>query len=472
MSARWTAALLVVALALGAWVYFGEIGGESRKKEAETAAQRVFTLDPNSVTAIEVTTADGKSAHLARSGGDWKLDSPVAYPADPDAVERLLRALSKVQSTATIAPAPAELGQFGLGAGRRSLKLWTGPGDPKEVFVGGPTPVGGGKYFQLASDPGKIYTVSATDLSGVTPTLVELRDKRLLRVSSSSVDELTVRADGALVAHAKKGDSGWQVLEPEKVPGDEEQIRRALEDLGLARATGFADAPDAEQNGAFAKPELELVAHAPSGDEHVAIAKADGKTWLRREGDPVLLEINASVPTGIPTHPFDYRLKRVLTLASDQVQALELAFPRTGQTHRFELKDGDWKSAEPGVELKPLKVEDLLTAVESLEATGIEPAGVDRKKLGLDPAQATVRALDAKGTELGLLSLGDASPKEGLSAISSQNSDVWRVSNDLGAQVPLSQDAYLNLFVKKPEVPPPPVTVPAPAAAPPAPAKP
>ncbi|HXZ85385.1 MAG TPA: DUF4340 domain-containing protein, partial [Myxococcota bacterium] len=156
-----------------------------------------------------------------------------------------------------------------------------------------------------------------------------------------------------------------------------------------------------------------------------------------------------------PTHPFDYRLKRVLTLASDQVHTLELAFPRTGQTHRFELADGDWKASDPNTTLKPLKVEDLLTAVESLEATGIEPAGVDRKKLGLDPPLATVRALDAKGTELGLLSLGDASPKEGLPAISSQNSDVWRVSNDLGAQVPLSQEAFLNLFVKKPETPPP-----------------
>jgi len=466
LSARWTAALLGVALALGAWVYFGEIGGEARKKDAETAAQRVFTLDPNSVTAIEVTTADGKSAHLAKSGTEWKLDAPVSYPADPDAVERLLRALSKVQSTASM-PAPGDLGQFGLGDGRRSLKLWSGPGDPKEVFVGGPTPVGVGKYFQLASDPAKIYTVSAADLSGVTPTLVELRDKRLLRASSSNVDELTVHADGALVAHLKKGDTGWQMLEPEKVPGDEEKIRRALEDLALARASGFADAPDPAQESAFAKPELELVAHAPAGDEHVAIAKADGKTWLRREGDPVLLEINAQVPTGIPTHPFDYRLKRVLMLQSDQVHALELAFPRTGQTHRFELADSDWKSAEPGVQLKPLKVEDLLTSVESLEATGIESAGVDRKGLGLEPPQVTVRALDAKGTELGLLSLGDASAKDGLPAISSQNSDVWRVSNDLGAQVPLSQEAYVNLFVKKPDVPAPPETAP-PASAPPA----
>jgi len=78
-----------------------------------------------------------------------------------------------------------------------------------------------------------------------------------------------------------------------------------------------------------------------------------------------------------------------------------------------------------------------------------------------------VRALDAKGTELGLLSLGDASAKDGLPAISSQNSDVWRVSNDLGAQVPLSQEAYVNLFVKKPDVPAPPETAP-PASAPPA----
>lgn len=450
MNVRWTAALVVGAAALGAWVWFGELGGESRKKAAEAEAQRVFGEDPNGVTKLEVSLADGTLARLVRAGTSWQLELPVVYPADPESVERLLHSLQKVQATATISPAPAELAQFGLGESRRTVRLFAGDAPPKEVFLGAPTPIGGGRYLALPTDPNKLYVVDSAEVSGALPTLVDLRDKRLLRLPTDAADELTVRADGALVAHAKKTEAGWQLVEPEAAPADAEKLRRVLEDVGFARATGFADTETEAQKASFQKPELQLDVHSPAGEERVAFAKADGKTWLSRAGDAVLLEVNPAVSTGVPTKTFDYRQKRVLTLASDQVHALELSFPRTGETHRFELdaSGSEWKSTEAGVELKPLKVEDLVLAVASLDATGLEPAGADRKKLGLDPPMATVRALDAKGAELGVLSLGDASPREGLPALSSQNSEVWRVSNDLGGQVPLSPEAYRNLFVK------------------------
>lgn len=460
MNVRWTLALLALAAALGAWVYFGEIRGAERKKEAETAAQRIFSVEPEKVSALEFTLGDGKTARVVRAGkSDWKLESPVAYPADGETIERALHALAKVQSTWTISPAPADLAPFGLGAGRHSVRVFTGEGEPKEIFLGGPTPVGSGKYVALASDPTRVFTVLAGDLYGLAPTLVELRDKRLLRIAAGGADELTVRAHGELAAHLKRSDSGWQLVEPESAPGDAEKIRRTLEDLSLARATDFADTPEKAQTDAFAKPAVELVIHTPDAQEHLALAQADGKTWLRREGDPVLLAVNPGVLGQIPTRAFDYRAKRVFTLQTDKVHALELAYPRTGQTHRFELSGSDWKATEKGVELRPLKVEDLLYAVASLDATGIESHGTDRKSLGLDPAVVTVRAFDDKGAEIGELSLGDASVDKGIPAASSQSGELWRVSNDLGKEVPLSPEAFTNQIVKKPgepAAPPPP----------------
>lgn len=451
MNARWTLALLAFAAALGAWIYFGEIRGAERKHEAEAAAQRIFSVEAAKVSALEFALGDGKTARVTRAGtGDWKLESPVAYPADAETVERALHALAKVQSTSSISPAPTDLAPFGLGDARRGVRIFTGEGEPSQIFVGGPTPVGGGKYVALASDPARIFTVGAGDLYGLTPTLVELRDKRLLRIAAGGADELTVRAHGEVAAHLKRSDSGWQLVEPETAPGDAEKIRRTLDDLALARATDFADSPDKGETEAFAKPAIELVVHTPDAEERLALAQTGGKTWLRREGDPVLLAVNPGVLGQIPTRPFDYRAKRVFTLESDKVHALELAYPRTGETHRFEIAGSDWKASEAGVELQPLKVEDLLYAVASLDATGIESPGADRKALGLDPPVVTVRALDDKGTELGVLSFGDASADRGIPASSSQNSEVWRVSNDVGKEVPLSREAFANQLVKKP----------------------
>ncbi|HTO54657.1 MAG TPA: DUF4340 domain-containing protein [Myxococcota bacterium] len=454
MNARWTLALVVIAAALGAWVYFGEIQGDVRKKDAEAAQKRVFALEDDAVTALEFGAPSGLVAHVARDGtSEWKIDAPVTYPAEKDAVERALHVLSKVQSLATISPAPADLTPFGLGAQAHSVKVWSGAGDPKQVFVGGPAPVGGARYFALASDPSKIYTVAAGDLFGLTPSLTELRDKRVLRVPSSAADELFVRSQGELVTHAKRADSGWTVLEPSAAPADTEKIRRTLEELSLARATEFADTPDAAAKDAVAKPELELRLHTPEREEVLAFGRAGDKTWLARAGDPVLLAVSPAVVTAIPARPFDYRAKRVLTLGSDKVHALELTYPRIGTTHRFELGDSDWKSTEPGLELRPLKVEDMLMAVASLDATSIEPQNADKKALGLDPPVVLLRALDDKAQEVGVLSLGDASADKGIPATSSQNGEVWRVSNQLGNELPLSPEAFNNTFVKKPGEP-------------------
>lgn len=451
MSTRWTLGLLALAAALGAWVYFGEIRGEARKQEAESAAKKIFGVDSASVTALELTLADGKIARVSRDGtSDWKVESPVAYPADRDAVERALKALAKLDSTAVISPAPADLAPFGLGSAGKKVRVFSGAGEPQELVVGGPTPVGSGKYLSLASDPSRVFAVDTGALYGLTPTLVELRDKRVLRVTSGNVDELTVRLHGAEVAHAKRGAAGWELLAPQPAPGDAAKIRRTLDELALARATDFADSPSKAQSDTLAKPELELVIRTPDKEERLAFAHVDDKVWLERAGDPVLLAVNPGVVTQIPSQPFDYREKHVFTLVADQVHGFEVTYPRTGESHRFDLKGSDWKPAEAGLEVRPLKVEDALFAIASLDATGIEPPGADRKALGLDAAAVTLRAFDEKGAELGALSLGNASADKGLPAASSQNGEVWRVPNELGKEIPLTPEAFKIDWVKKP----------------------
>ena len=463
MNQRWTFALLAVAAALTAWVWFGEIKGDERKQAADAATKQFFAIAPKDVTALELSLGGGATAKLARSGeAGWRLESPVAYPADPETVERALANLEKLSYTVMISPPPADLEQFGLGADVHRVRVFTGGAEPKEVLVGGTAPVSGGRYLALAGEPSRIYVVDSAGASGLTPTLLQLRDKRLLRAASGAVSDLTVRKNGAVVARATKTDAGWQLVEPEAAPGDAEKIERTLEELALARASDFGNAEAKPEDYGLARPELELALVTPAGTEQLALASAGGKTWVRREGDPVLLQVNPAVLSGVPTTFFDYRAKRVLTLDTAAVHALELAFPRSGQSHRFERSGDDWKPVEPGLELRPLKIEDLVFAISSLEASGLEPASADRKALGLEPPAVTVRALDAKGAELGLLSLGDPSAPAGVAALSSQHPEVWRVPNELGREVPLSAEAFQNAFVKAPEPAPAAPSAPAP----------
>jgi len=454
MRLRGTVVLAAVALALGVYVWLVEIRGAESKQEAESAARTILAIAPASVTSLSLDTSDAGAAVLVRAGeNDWKLEAPVAYPADADAVDRVLRALEKLESTATIAEKPADLAPFGLASdgsakSRKTVELRAGETPPQTLFLGGNTPVGGDRYVELASDPTRLYTVSAGSLSDLTPTLLELRDKRLLRMPASAADELTVRAGGELVVRATKADSGWMLVEPESAPADPEKIRRVLDDLALGRASAFEDAPKPLEKYGLAKPEIELTMRAKDAEERLALARADGRTWLSRAGDPVILEVNERALANVPRAFFDYRAKRVLTLDVAQVRTLELAFPREGKTQRLKRDGETWTSEEAGVELQSQKVEDLVYALSAVDATGLEAVSLERAQIGLDPALAIVRAFDEKGALLGEVRFGDPHPERGLPALSSQSPLVWRVTNDIGRDVPLSPEAFTNLLAK------------------------
>lgn len=459
MNARATIALLVVALALGAYVWLVEIRGGEQKAEAEAAARVIFALEPASASGLELVTSDGANAVLVREDAGvredgaaakptWKLTAPIAYPADADAVERALSALEKLASTATIDARPADLEPFGLGGERKRVAVKAGEGEPRTLYLGGDTPVGGGRYVELASDPNRLFVVSAGSLGGLAPSLVELRDKRLLRLAPDAVDELTVRAGGALVVHAKRTEAGWALVEPESAPADAERVRRVLDDLALGRASGFEDQPKAAKEYGLDSPQVEIIARAGDVEEQLELGTADSKTWLERAGDPVLLEVNERALTSIPRAYFDYRAKRVLTLDVEQIRAIELAYPRSNETQRLK-RDGEvWKAEEAGVELQADKVDELAYALEAVDATGLEEASLDRAQIGLEPALAIARFFDEKGALLGELSFGDPHPDKGLPALSSQSPLVWRVTNDIGREVPLSPEAFKNLLVK------------------------
>jgi len=461
VSLRGTLALGVAALALGAYVWFVEIRGGEKRAEAEAATRVIFALDPASATALELVTSDGVNAVLVRAdaGSDkatWNLRAPVAYPADGDAVERALRALEKLASTATIDAHPEDLEPFGLGAARKRVAVQAGDGEPRTLYLGGNTPVGGGRYVELASDPKRLFVVSGGSLGGLTPSLVELRDKRLLRLAPDAVDELTVRAGGALVAHARRTEAGWALVEPENAPADAERIRRLLDDLALGRASAFEDEAKPPKHYGLESPEVEISARAGDAEERLELGTADSKTWLERAGDPVILEVSERVLTSVPREFFDYRAKRALSLDVEQVRALELSFPRGGGSHRLKREGEAWISEEAGLELQAQKVEELVYALEAVDATGLEEASLDRAQIGLEPALAIVRAFDEKGALLGEIRFGDPHPDRGLPALSSQSPLVWRVANDIGREVPLSPEAFTNLLVKSAPPPPPP----------------
>ena len=464
MNIRATLALVLTAAGLGLFVYLVELPGEQQRQVAESAAKRLLTLEADQITALEVPLEGGGRAKLVRSGDagaeEWRLEAPLEFAADADFVSHLVSSLSRLESEAVIEDPPQDLAPFGLGEGRRPVRVWTGEGEPTVLYLGGPAPLGFALYVALEGRGEKLFTVAQRDAGALEPRLRDLRDRRLVSFQAVEVKRLRVSEFGSLVAlvervepepeqEEKNGD--WQMVEPDHARADGERIRRLLRDLILAQATDFIDEPGPLEEYGLDSPELELVIETEQRTQRLRIGRVQDQGYVRINDGSFIYQISDRILLNVPRNPFAYRYKRVLQLDISAVRRIELDFPRDSAAQSFVREDSKWVLEDAEAQVKSLSVEDVLYALEDLQATGVVEGSPDRAALGLDPPRVRVSVFDASGVELGWLELGDPELNAGMGARSSANDHIWRVDNDVGVDIPLSLEAYRTNFLEEAE---------------------
>ncbi|MFQ5697965.1 MAG: DUF4340 domain-containing protein [Myxococcota bacterium] len=459
MNLRATGLLALAAAALGFWVWYAETG-QTPEERREAEEKIVVQVPRDSVTRLVLPTSDAAPATLVRvNEGEWKLETPLEFPADEGSVEGILTALEKLEAEATIADPPEDLSPFGLGAEARSVKIERESGEPIELRLGGRSPIGADRYVERVGEEGKLFVVAQWKLDGLSPKLQTLRDKRILALGAGAVKRLRVERPGVAPVVAERienqGEGAtWRLLEPLEGAADSRKLTRLVQDLDYGRVVRFIDSPKDLAPYGLASPALLVELTGAKASERLTFGRAGGKVYLQPPGEKRVVEIPARLLDAFPKPVFGYRFKQVLKLDRQAVQRIELEFPRSEQTHAFVRRDGSWKPDEEGLEVESLKVDDLLAAVEDLEAKGIEETSFEPGALGLETPSVRLGFRGASGEELAHLELGDVQLPEGLAARSSQSKTVWRVDPKLARDVPLSAEAFQNRWVSAPAAAP------------------
>jgi hypothetical protein len=452
---RATLALALVALALGAYVYLFE-RGTSREEEAERARKVVLQLDRDAISQLELPTEGGETAKLARDPevpGSWRLERPIPFPADEGTVERLLSALEKLEADGIIEERTEDPEPFGLGSGALRLRIVREEGEPIELEIGGETPVGSSRYLARADVPDRLYTLPQWKVDSLVPSIRDLRDKRITRLESEDVTALRVWRDGALVVAAERVEneaegSTWEIGEPFAARADGERIRRLVQDFVFGRVSGFVDDPGPLGDYGLAPPEIVLELSAGDARERIELGRAEEKVYARVFEPALVVEVPKRLFGEVPEELFGYRYKQVLSVSDEDVERMELQFPRDDAAFGFIREEGRWTPEDPETRVDSLKLSDLVWAIRDLEAIGVVEASFDPARLGLDPPRVRVLLRDGEGGEIATLELGSPQFPDGLAARSTQGESIWRVDNDLGTDVPLGLEVFRNRWLE------------------------
>jgi hypothetical protein len=465
---RTTGILLLVLAALGAFVWFYEIQGETARKEKETAAKRLFPgFEPTAVEWVELTTSDGRRARLERRDGQWRLVQPLDAQADEFAADAIAAALAQLGSEAVYEqPQPLEV--YGLDNEEHDVRF-RAAGAEHVLRIGKRTPVGGHSYAWVGGQS-KVYAVPGYAVNALVKAVDELREKRVLRFDVGTAQRVKLAWDGGHVVLAK-GEKDWRIEEPIQFPADQTTLDELLNDLAFLRASGFVDEPTAGQKKALEKPELEVevetkpAKEGEAGGHHVLAIGAreagEGSDRLARADGSTLFRIPSARVQDFPRDVEAYRFRELSRFPVEEAKKLEMVLQDASGPLTITAVHGDegWSSTPEKV--APEKLATMVDELSRLRAKKIlkdAADGAESKVIGLDPPHARFTVSGEKG-QLAQVDLG-AVRDEGIIARSSAGPIVYQLLPSVADYLPVDAPSLRERFLEKP--------APAPAAQPPA----
>ena len=278
------------------------LGGNFEKKAFDFRDRDLLHLKRDDVRSVEVTGPEGNYTLVKKGDGEWGFTAPVATRAARWPVDSLLSALEGLRFDAIVAEDAKDLKAYGLAKPGRSVSVTLGDGSQRRLEIGSET---SDKKWH-ARDALK------TTVAAIPPALVddlkkgmnELRQKRLLDISSFEVEGFEAETDKGKQVYARTTTKGANDVEERKwartAPDTKQLETNTIEDvlfkIGGVEASAFVDQPKGPEVYGLDQPALRLSLRLAGGKgaPFVEIGQKDDAAYARRNDDDAVLKLDVA----------------------------------------------------------------------------------------------------------------------------------------------------------------------------------
>lgn len=368
--------LVVVAAALGGYIYFVEM---KRDPAADTATTRekVFTLSPGSIEELEITNAAAETTKVVRQDAAWVVTAPQQADADTVEISTVVSSIESLEQTRVVSEAPDNLTPFGLDPARLTIAFKvTGETAPRRLLIGNKTPTGGDLYARVDGSP-RVFLIGGFLEDTFDKTPFELREKSVLKFARDDTDAVTIEAGTTRLALTKSG-TDWRLTSPVNARADFAAVDGIVGRLFQARMASLVS-PDGTQNlkdYGLDKPQAVVSLGSGSSKAELAIGAADGdaNVFARDVSRPMIFTVEKALLDELRKSADDLRLKELFEFRSFSATRFDIT--SGGTTYAFSKKKGEgdnapdvWSLTEPTAKTADMtKMTDLLTTTSNLRA--------------------------------------------------------------------------------------------------------
>lgn len=364
-----------------------------------------------------------------KPGAPWMITQPIGTKADQTAANNLANAIADCTASRTVDEHPNDLARFGLAKPSVTVIVTTTKGKTLPgIEIGKTTPVGFNAYIRMTDRPSVMLVPSAFP-PGMQKSVNEMRDRSLMSFDITDVTKFTLQPDIGPRIEVKRQKTGkWEIVEPQKYPADQTQVRRVLSSLADAQVADFVnDAPVEVAQYGLVKPHLVATVYTTrkgtTQAQSLLFGSRQGEqgkdgVYVRRGERAPVYTVHAFVLTNVNKSQLDLRDKTVMSFDPSSVETVEV----TSDGKSFSLKragHGGWNLIRNG-KTSPADVpvvERFLDQLRTFTGNTIVMDPMSHPEVfGLDKPVCQITLVAKDGKSIGTIKLAKVKVKNMLSA--------------------------------------------------------
>ncbi|HEV8073125.1 MAG TPA: DUF4340 domain-containing protein [Opitutaceae bacterium] len=266
MRTKITLVLLFLNVAVFAFIFYIEPHLITEESLRQTS-NHVLGPEAANIIALEISSrASPTPLRIEKNGDAWFLSQPAGWPANLNAVSRILTELQTLEhDTSFLVTDLAKNGQtladYGLDQPQLTISFTSGTDSTQAaqtytLRIGAETRIGN-RLYVLSPDGTRIHVVDRSLADSLTLPLDQLRDNALFTIPVFEARALRLQIAGPPVGIHRDGDR-WSFESPILARADKSATELAIKDLTTLRVQSFLDVHETDDRTGLATPSLRI----------------------------------------------------------------------------------------------------------------------------------------------------------------------------------------------------------------------
>ncbi len=333
----------------------------------------LVSVPPPQVVRIRASGQElAQAFDIEKHGDAWGIVRPYTAPADRTAVQDILEKCSSVVAKDIAADDAANLGAYGLAAGKERLVVQlstedkpapaaaTSPATTEPATTSAPAikittiafgEKNKGRVYARVNDRKTVYQLDAKLMDDLLKQIDELRDKRVVDFDAKAVAGIDLAMpDGKAKLTFLSGQ--WKIVEPQEGPANSQSVRTLLETLTTLKAQSWADEKNlpAAVTG-LSSPTGQITLRVTGKSDTVTLligsTTGQGETYVKTAAGTAVAKVNNTAVQPLLASPATYWDANLFALGAG-VKVTQLVVNRRDES--FSLvpgSDNRWQLAKP-----------------------------------------------------------------------------------------------------------------------------